>query len=422
MDDNNQNRTNPFGAYQSNDGGLNRPRDISSDLWTPISTGVPLQRAGKLKDENETPPAARSQQAQTRKPSQTKGSRAKSKSAAKKKTAAKKTTAKKPAAKQTQPSAAADRPVVRSQPQQKRPADAGRSRQQQQREQRVRKNDERQYERDRAHYETERSAGRSSDDIRRAKARRKRRNKKLRAVITVAAVMVVAAVAALVYCYAYGAPIAKITVSGKTDYTNEEIIAACGVEIGDNMLRVRSRDVSKTLSAALPYIQSAKVDYKLPDTLVVKVTQTKEKYLIVGKKSYLCLSEEGKVLSLKKKKLKDGQYRLEGFDWQNALEGSMYTPEGENVQRYDAAKAIVQALEDNDLTGANILQLSSLHPLVIQYEGRINIYLNGTDDLHEKISLVAGILKNEISQSSKGYIDARFEGRAFFNEGSMSIE
>ena len=59
MDDNNQNKTNPFGAYRYGDGGPNRPRDISSDLWTPISTGVPMPGTGKLQDENETPPAAR---------------------------------------------------------------------------------------------------------------------------------------------------------------------------------------------------------------------------------------------------------------------------------------------------------------------------------------------------------------------------
>lgn len=412
MDDNNQNKTNPFGAYRYGDGGPNRPRDISSDLWTPISTGVPMPGTGKLQDENETPPA--SQPAKKPRPAPAQNKR--TKQAAKPKSAPKK----KAAPKKAQP-ADADRPVLRERTQPRQP-DRSRARQMQQREQRVRKNDERQFEKNRAHYETARSAGRSSDDIRRDKARRKRRNKKLTAVITVAIVMVIAGIVALVYCYAYGAPIAKISVSGKTDYTSEEIIAACGVELGDNMLRVRNRDVNKALCAALPYIQSAKVEYDLPDTLVLKVTQTKEKYLIVGKSSYLCLSEEGKVLSLKKKKVKEGQFRLEGFDWQDAVEGTVYKPEGDNAARFENAKKIVEQLELNELPGANTLKLQTDHPLVIQYEGRINIYLNGTDDLSEKISLVAGILKNEVSPNSQGYIDARFEGRAFYNEGSMSID
>jgi len=433
VDDNNQNRTNPFGAYRYGDDGPNRPRDISSDLWTPISTGVPAQETRKLQDQNETPPAPQTAK-KPKKPSPAKGRSRNGKPQGKPKTPS----AGKPAQRRQAPQNLNDRPVIQQRPQQPRqPArrpeqqqqrqpDRSRARQQQQRE-RMRRNDERKFEKNRERYENERTAGRSSDDIRRDKARRKRRNKKMTAVITVAVVMLLAGIVALVYCYAYGAPISKITVSGKTDYTNEEIIAACGVDIGDNMLRVRSRDVNKSLTGMLPYIQSAKVEYKLPDTLVLKVTQTKEKYLIVGKGSYLCLSEEGKVLSLKKKKVKDGQFRLEGFDWQEAVEGTTYQPEGDNVFRFETAKTLVKLLEQNELTGANTLKLDTTYPAVIQYEGRINIYLNINDstpeeELNEKLSLAAGILKNEVPPAGTGYIDARFEGRAFYNTGSMTID
>ena len=425
MDDNNQNRTNPFGAYRYGDGGPNRPRDISSDLWTPISTGVPMQGTHRLQDENETPPAPQP----VKKPRQKSAPPARTR-AGKKPTGARNAAPGKQPVRRETPVDVQERPVVRQKPQQPRPQnrqpDRSRARQrQQQREQRVRRNDERQFEKNRVQYENERSSGRSSNDIRRDIARRKRRNKKLTLIITVAAVMLLAGIVALVYCFAYGAPISKITVTGETDYTNEQIIASCGVELGDNMLRVRSRDVNKELCGRLPYIQSAKVEYKLPDTLVIKVTQTKEKYLIVGKGSYLCLSEEGKVLSLKKKKVKEGQFRLEGFDWQEAVEGTIYQPEGDNVRRFENAKKLAALLEANELSGANTLQLATATPAVIQYEGRINIYLNipeTDEDLNPKISLVAGILKNEVSPSAKGYIDARFEGRAFYNEGSMSID
>ena len=428
MDSHNQHNTNPFGTYQYGAGGPNKPRDISSDLWTPISTGVPLQPSPKLQDENQTPPKQQ-QPRQKRLTAADKNKRAaaksKTQSAPQKRRPAQKNAAQKKAAPQkrtaqpqrnTKP-AEPDRPVVRKRPPQPLP-EHNRQRQRMVREDESRR---RQYEKSVVTRDNFKGNGMSDDEIRAETARRSRRKKRLVGVVIVSVVMVLAAVFALVYCYAFGFPISKITVSGKTDYTAEEIIQASGIQTGENMLRVHSRAVNEKLSAVLPYIQSAKVEYKLPDTLVLKVTQTKEKYFIVGKKSYLCLSEEGKVLSLKKKKVKDGQFRLEGFEWQNALEGSMYTPENENVQRFETARQIVQELEKNELTAANVLQLETLHPLVIQYDGRINIYLNGTDQLSEKINLVAGILKNEISQNSQGYIDARFEGRAFFNEGSMSI-
>ena len=408
MDDKNQKQTNPFGAYRYGADGPNKPRDISADLWTPISTGVPLQTPAKLQDVDQTPPqkpekpaAPRSRNKQPAKRKQTKGAQNR-----------------KPAAQ----SNARTRPVVEDQPPKNRQPSPARSRQSAERERRERENERRQYERSKADFDSERSAGRSSDDIRRSKAKRKRRNKKLFAVVTVAAVMVLAGLCALVYCFVYGAPIAKITVTGKTDYTSEQIIDASGIRIGDNMLRVGKKEVNRAVCGALPYVASVKVEYKLPDTLSLRVTPATEKYLIVGKKNYICLSESGKVLSLKKKKVKEGQFRLEGFDEQTAIEGGTFTPEGDNEKRFDAAKLLITQLEKNELTTANVLQLADLRLIVIQFEGRINIYLNGTDDAEEKISLIAGILKNEISPNSQGYIDARFEHRAFFNEGSMSIE
>ena len=297
-----------------------------------------------------------------------------------------------------------------------------RAQQTRQREQREYVNDERRFERDHAYFEKGQSNGHSRDEIRRQKAKRKRRNKKLRAVLTVVIVMLVAGLCALVYCFAYGAPIHKINVSGKSTYSNEEIIDASGVEIGDNMLRIRKGEVSRSICEDLPYIASVKVEFKLPDTLQLKVTQAKEKYLIVGKGSYLCLDENGKVLSLKKKKAKEGQYRIEGFEQQTAREGEIYEPNENNAERYEAAKKLAAQLEKNELTKANLLQLGDLNRILVQYDGRINIYLSGTEKLEEKIALVAGVIKNQISQSSKGYIDARFEGRVFFNEGTMTID
>ncbi len=404
MDQNNRNQNNPFGAYGLDDSKINRPRDITSDLWTPISTGVPASPPPKLRDENEAPDR---KEPDRKHPAGKRQAQSKRKQPQKKKTQ-----------KQRQKPAPADdpmqRPVLREQPR--------RDRQTTERSRRALESDNRQFRRDMQQFDTARSAGHSGDDIRRLKARRKRRNKRMIAVATVAGVMLLAGLIALIYCYAYGFPIAKITITGKSNYTSEEIIDASGVRVGDNMLRVHTKEVNRAVCAALPYIAAVKVDYKLPDTLSLRVTQTQEKFLIVGKQNYICLSDAGKVLSLKKKKAKAGQYRLEGFDRQTAKEGAMFEPEGDNVKRFEAAKLLVEELEKNELTEANVLRLGDLHLISLQYDGRINIYLNGTDDAREKIALIAGIIKNEIPPGSQGYIDGRFKERAFFNQGSMTLD
>ena len=253
MDQHNRNQNNPFGAYGLDDSKINRPRDITSDLWTPISTGVPAAPPPKLRDENETPQQTQ-QKAPQKRPAQ-------KKAAPKKRKQTKKKTAK--TAPQEDPM---DRPVVRQQPRRERQA-TDRTR-------RALENDNRQFRRDLEHYTSARSAGHSSDDIRRQKAKRKRRNRRMVAIATVAGVMVLAGIIALIYCYAYGFPIAKISVTGKTNYTNDQIIDASGVRVGDNMLRIHTKEVNRTVCAVLPYISAVKVEYKLPDTLNLRVTPT----------------------------------------------------------------------------------------------------------------------------------------------------
>ncbi len=402
MDQRNQNNSSPFGSYRYGTDDPNRRYSGSDDAWTPISTGVPVQTPPKLQDQNEAPRTRqqtgtrqsqqrRTQQKTTRKPSGGKTTR--------------------------QQSAAAQRPVVRDT--QRRSQTAA---------QRAYQSEQRRLERDHASFEKKQSNGLSRAELRAMAAKRKKRRRQLRIALTVIIVMAIAGICALIYCVAYGAPINKITVAGKTTYSSEQIIDVSGIRTGDNMLRIRKNEVSRTICEELPYVSSVKVEFKLPDTLVLKVTPAQEKYLIVGKGGYLCLDENGKVLSLKKKKAKEGQYRLEGFVQQTAREGDTYTPEGDNVDRYKLAKQIVAQLEKNDLKKANLLQLGDMNKVIVQYDGRVNIYLNGNDyvkgngDLEKKIALVAGVIKEQISENSKGYIDARFEGRVFLNEGTMTID
>ena len=404
MDQKNQNNNSPFGSYRYGTDEPNRRYGSSNETWTPISTGVPVQTPPKLQDQNEAPRTR--QQTGTRQTQQRQTQQRKSQQK----------TARKPSnGKNTrQQSAASQRPVVRD--------TQRRSQAPLQRTQRSYNSEQRRLERDHASFEKEQTNGLSRAELRARAAKKKKLRRQVRIAITVIVVMLLAGICALVYCIAYGAPINKINVTGKTTYSNEQIIDASGIQTGDNMLRIRKSEVSRTICEELPYVSSVKVEFKLPDTLVLKVTQAQEKYLIVGKGGYLGLDENGKVLSLKKKKAKEGQYRLEGFDQQTAREGDIYKPENDNVKRFEAAKTLVEQLEKNELKKANLLQLGDLSRIVIQYDGRINIYLSGTSDAESKIALVAGVIKDQISEYSKGYIDARFAGRVFLNEGSMTID
>ena len=406
MAENNNKFSRPFGANPGDT--PNRPLDITSDLWTPISTGVPMQGTALLNDVQSTaePPVPQQPEEEKQRPAQK----------TKKKKKAKKSQAKQKREKaSTQPEEKVRRTALvasRAQEQLRRTAEEKQRRSDLQRKRRA--------ERSREEFERRRREGDSGDEIRRVKASRKRKRKRVRTILTVAAVVAVALLAALVYAMTVGAPIGKIVVTGESIYTPEEIVTASGLMTGDNMFRVSDRAMSKRLSALLPYIGSVDVKRQLPDVLVLAVTDTEDRFLISGKSAFLCLDKDGKILSLKKKKPAEGQFRLDGFENAEGEIGTIYQPTGDDVKRFNGAKDIVDVLLENGLEKANILDLSDLENIVIRFDGRINIFLGSTRNLSVRLRAAAATLKNHLSDNTIGYLEITHAGKIYLYEGSMT--
>ena len=411
MADNN-NFSRPFGRATGD--APNRPLDITSDMWTPISTGAPLPGASRLQDAQstaqQTPQTVPQKDGSKQKPDSKKRPK-KKKAAAKKlqREKSQKTPKDKEQAKPVRKAA-----LVASRAEELRRQSA------QNKERRTALQQKKRAQRSQEEFERRRQSGDSGDEIRRVKAQRKRRRKRLTAILTVAVVLVIAGLAALVYALSYGAPIAKIVATGSSVYSEEEIVNASGVMVGENMFRVRSGAMNKRLCALLPYIGSVHVDYQLPDVLALEITDTTDKYLISGKSAFLCVDDAHKILSQKKKKVQDGQFRLDGFEAAEGEIGTEYRPQGDDKARFDAAQEIVDVLLQNGLQKANILNLSDLSDIIIRYDGRINIYLGTTKNLSVRLRAAAETLLNHLSDNTIGYLEITHAGKIFLYEGSMT--
>ncbi len=414
----NNNFSHPFG--QPSGDAPNRPLDISSDLWTPISTGVPMQGTALLNDVQSTAePLATQPDEEKQRPAKEKKKKKKKPEKKKEKEQERKSRkrSEQPAPPQGEP-----RPekrerrtalvVSRAQEQMRKTA--------QEKERRSALQQQKRAERSQAEFDRRRREGDSGDEIRRVKARRKRKRKRLVAVLTVAAVLVVAFLAALIYAFTIGAPIQKIVVTGESIYSPEEIITASGLMTGENMFRVSDRTMNKRLCSLLPYVGSVDVKLQLPDTLELAVTDTKDQYLISGKSTFLCVDKNQKILSLKKKKPQDGQFRLDGFDAAEGELGALYQPTGDDELRFETAREIVNALLENGLEKANILDLSDLDDIIIRFDGRINIYLGTTKNLSVRLRAAAQTLKNHLSDNTIGYLEITHAGKLYLYEGSMT--
>ena len=64
-----------------------------------------------------------------------------------------------------------------------------------------------------------------------------------------------------------------ISVSGSQRYTQEDIIAASGIEMGDNLYALNKVRIGRNIRTLLPYIGELSITRPLPSTIVIRVTE-----------------------------------------------------------------------------------------------------------------------------------------------------
>ena len=64
-----------------------------------------------------------------------------------------------------------------------------------------------------------------------------------------------------------------IAVEGNRKYTEQEVIEAAGLHLGDNLYLMNKYDHAQAIFQNLPYVESASINRKLPDTLLIEVKE-----------------------------------------------------------------------------------------------------------------------------------------------------
>lgn len=128
---------------------------------------------------------------------------------------------------------------------------------------------------------------------RRHQSRRRRRGRfsglyRLLSVLAVAAAIIVACVVFF--------RVNEVTVAGNSRYTAEEIIAASGIETGDNLIALSQSRVAGAIRTQLPYVETVTVRRQLPDGVLLTVTERVAAASIEGNGSRWLISSQGKVL------------------------------------------------------------------------------------------------------------------------------
>ena len=217
-------------------------------------------------------------------------------------------------------------------------------------------------------------------------------------------IIMISVVAAVLFSMIIFFRVDNIEVYGARFYEEEDIISQCGVATGDNLLTLSRGKVSGNIMAYRRYVESVKVERRLPDTLVIYVTECDPRYAVQDTEgNYFLMTADCKVL--------EQITAFEAKEFTLVQELVILTPTpGEEIQiqaeegsdtkasgQMTALKALLKGIEEAALVKhIASVQIPSAHKVSLWYEDRFKVELGNTSQLDNKLEhLKAAVAKQE---------------------------
>lgn len=202
-----------------------------------------------------------------------------------------------------------------------------------------------------------------------------------------------------------------IVVSGQIRYTEEQICEASGVESGDNLYLLNKHDIAARIGQALPYIESIRINRKLPDTLLIEVQECGPPMVMVQNGFAWLISPQGKILEQLEESAA-GEYALiSGCQLLAPTVGESIALATEYSAQQSSLLDLLKALEEAGLTEqVDGIRLDDLAYLNMDYAGRFTVRMAyGADYGWELKKLTATLARDEIQSNMTGTFDLQLD-------------
>lgn len=201
----------------------------------------------------------------------------------------------------------------------------------------------------------------------------------------------------------------KITISGNSTVTEEEINDLSGVVMDTNIFKLNMRNIADNIKKN-PYIESVKVRRSYPSGIQINIKERTRAFYVSTDNGVYIVDHSGYVLQ-KEDELDDPLLlRLTGLSEEDLVVGEKIHKMSEDNLKSIAM--IYDFLTINNLFesyGISTLEINNYVTLKL-YVNKLYIKLGTMDDLYNKLSKAFNIVRNEDVINMTGYVDVSFDG------------
>ena len=216
----------------------------------------------------------------------------------------------------------------------------------------------------------------------------------------------------------------KITIKGDKVYADNEVILQSGIETGDSLVLMKEEKINEMLTKKLPYIDKITLDKKLPDSVTITVTATREIVAFQNGAGFVLVDANGKILDDNASILRDNVAIVNGitFNPKTIVEGEKI--ELSDVETTESFLALLTAIKESKLQYLTDVTLNEKGDWELRYDDRITVKVAPSDEIGISLKRVFEILTKEDERNpyAEGVLDLTMGKNAYFSPGAETTE
>ena len=186
-----------------------------------------------------------------------------------------------------------------------------------------------------------------------------------------------------------------VVVEGNIRYTSDEIIAVTGVQQGDNLITLNRYKLASQIYRELPYVSEARVYRRLPDTLIIEVTESAAVAAIQKDGEWWLLDAQCKLLERGDSSIAQGIAEVLGLTPLAPAPGTPLAVAEESRSKLDSLAQLLSALYQQGLSGqvTDFIDLTAANEIRFGFGDKLTVVMPMSGDFASKAFALQRVLE-----------------------------
>ena len=208
--------------------------------------------------------------------------------------------------------------------------------------------------------------------------------------------------------------ISVIEVEGSLTYSDEEIIGASGLEVGDYMFFINRFTATSNIFSKLPFVEQVSIERKLPNRVTIEIAESSSLAYVPLSGEFWIVDRSCKLLKTASAAETQGLISLLGIMPVTPMIGEILTVEsGETPKVEYAAEILTELLERGMTEDVNWLDMSNVGSPSFDYLGRYVVRMGTNDNIKYKLDRLRAAVEL-LKEGDRGIIDLSVDRAAQF--------